>query len=325
MKKMLARLIKVLILMLFLILLAAYVVVRPSFISEVAETQNMTVDASVLQHHVKHLSEALSPRSYNNIQNLNATAEYIQTELLKYSDRVQFQNYPVKDQTYSNVVAKFGPNTDALIVVGAHYDVMGEHAGADDNASGVAGLLEMARLLSTIELNQSVELVAYTLEEPPYFASNKMGSYIHAESVKDRDVQLMISLEMIGYFSDQPGSQYFPIKPMEWIYPTTGNFISVVDQVFSNAAKNLKDDINKHTDLPAYSTNAPTAIQGIDFSDHRNYWYFGFPAVMVTDTSFYRNLNYHTPEDTFEKLDYQAMAKVVYGVFKHVEALATKE
>ena len=325
MKKVLARLIKVLILMLFLILLAAYVVVRPSFFSDASETQNITVDAGILQRHVKHLSEVLSPRSYKNIENLNATAKYIQTELLKYSDRVQFQNYPVKEQTYSNVVAKFGPDTDALIVVGAHYDVMGEHAGADDNASGVAGLLEMARLLSNIELNQSVELVAYTLEEPPYFASNKMGSYIHAESVKDRDVQLMISLEMIGYFSGQPSSQYFPIKAMEWFYPTTGNFISVVDQVFSNAAQKLKDDINKHTDLPAYSTNAPTAIEGIDFSDHRNYWHFGFPAVMVTDTSFYRNLNYHTPEDTFEKLDYQAMAKVVYGVFKHVEALATKE
>ncbi|WP_179952064.1 M28 family peptidase [Marinicella rhabdoformis] len=325
MKKLMVKLVRLLLILLIGIVLVAYAVVRPSPFNAQTDTRTITANPEALQNHVKHLSENLSPRSHKDIENLHATAEYIQKELLQFSDRVKFQNYPVKEQIYSNVVAKFGPDTEELIVVGAHYDVMGEHAGADDNASGVAGLLELARLLSAIELNQSVELVAYTLEEPPYFASNKMGSFIHAESVKGRDVQLMISLEMIGYFSDEPGSQYFPIKPMEWIYPTTGNFISIVDQVFSNAAKRLKDSINKHTDLPAYSTNAPTAIQGIDFSDHRNYWHFGFPAVMVTDTSFYRNLNYHTTEDTFEKLDYQAMAKVVYGVFKHVEALASKE
>jgi Zn-dependent M28 family amino/carboxypeptidase len=299
------------------VLTSVYIVVRPGFLGE-QQLETITVDPAALKKHVKHLSENLSPRNYQNTDNLNATAEYIEIEMKKHSNQVSFQTYQVNDKLYTNVIAKFGPSTNDLIVVGAHYDVMGEYAGADDNASGVAGLIELGRLLSQSELKNSIELVAYTLEEPPYFASQNMGSYVHAESVKNRNVELMISLEMIGYFSDDENSQYFPISLMKWVYPTKGNFISIVDQVFSNAASGLKNSINKYTDMPAYSTNAPVSIEGIDFSDHRNYWKFGFPAVMVTDTSFYRNDNYHTAEDTYEKLDYQAMAKVVYGVFKHI-------
>ncbi len=312
---------KIVVVVLLVLIAVVYAVVRPAFMSQ-TKSQKITVDAVALERHVKYISEELSPRSHINIENLNATVDYIIQTMSEYTDGVEVQNYMVGDIEYKNIIARFGPATDELIVIGAHYDVMSEFAGADDNASGVAGLIELARLLSESgELNKSFELVAYTLEEPPYFASTNMGSYIHAESVKNRDVELMISLEMIGYFSDEAESQNYPLAVMKLFYPSKGNFISVVDQVFSNAASQLKQSINQFTDLPAYSINAPSVIQGIDYSDHRNYWQFGFPAVMVTDTAFNRNKNYHSAEDTFDKLDYEAMAKVVFGVFKHVISL----
>jgi len=317
MNKFIKAILRIMLFFIFCLLIVGYIVVRPAFF-EKQEPETITVNSDALKKHVVHLSENLSPRSYKNISNLNQSAKYIKDQLQNYSKDVSFQQYQAKDNEYKNVIARFGPNTKDMIVIGAHYDVMGEYAGADDNASGVAGLIELGRLLSQVDLKNRVELVAYTLEEPPYFASKYMGSYIHADSVKDKNVILMISLEMIGYFTDEEDSQFFPISLMKAVYPTKGNFISIVDQVFSTAASGLKNSINKYTDLPAYSTNAPIAIEGIDFSDHRNYWKFDFPAVMVTDTSFYRNDNYHTPEDTYEKLDYQSMAKVVYGVFKHV-------
>ncbi len=171
-------------------------------------------------------------------------------------------------------------------------------------------------------MQHQVILVAYTLEEPPHFASKHMGSYVHASSVQDKKVKLMISLEMIGYFNNEANSQRFPISALSLLYPTQGNYIVVVDQFKNNDAVGLKSAINKYTDLPAYSINAPKSLVGIDYSDHRSYWKFDFPAVMVTDTSFYRNNAYHTPQDTHDRLNYQSMAKVVYGVFKHLEDIA---
>jgi hypothetical protein len=297
------------------------VVARPTLNNKSDHTYQQKVNPQTLKEHVIHLSENLSPRSSEDIDNLNKAASYIHQNLVKYSNDVSYQNYKVEELEYKNVIAKFGTNSDDIIVIGAHYDAYDKYAGADDNASGVAGLLELAKLLSQIELNSQIQLVAYTLEEPPFFRSEDMGSYIHAKSVKDKNVKLMISLEMIGYFTDEEDSQEFPTSLMKMVYPTTGNYIAIVDQLFSSKATNIKKIINAHTDLPAFSINAPSSIPGIDFSDHLNYWQFGFPAVMVTDSSFYRYQHYHTEDDTYEKLDYQAMAKVVYGVFKYIEEI----
>ena len=152
-----------------------------------------------------------------------------------------------------------------------------------------------------------------------------MGSAVHAKSLYDREIRikLMISLEMIGYFSDEEGSQDFPIKLMGLLYPNKGNYIAVVDQMFANNAGKLKTSINTYTSVPAYSINAPRSIPGVDFSDHMYYWNYGYPAVMITDTAFYRNKNYHTPNDTYEKLNYEKMSEVVYGVFKFLEKNTT--
>jgi Zn-dependent M28 family amino/carboxypeptidase len=229
--------------------------------------------------------------------------------------------------TFQNVIATHGPNDAPIIVVGAHYDAYGGLPGADDNASGVAGLLELNRLLALetsagLTLDKQVILVAYTLEEPPIYASNGMGSVIHAESLRDKQVDLMISLEMIGYYDDETGSQFYPIGALGWIYPNTGHFITVVDELFSTAGAKLKKTLNQQGLIEAYSINAPTAIPGIDFSDHRSYWAHDMPAIMVTDTAFYRNQNYHTTGDTYDTLDYQRMSYVVSGVLAHIRSLA---
>jgi Zn-dependent M28 family amino/carboxypeptidase len=222
------------------------------------------------------------------------------------------------------VIALFGPQSPERVVIGAHYDGCGDTYGADDNASGVAGLLELAQLLGRETVPFQVELVAYTLEEPPFFATTGMGSHVHAKSLKEQGInlRLMISLEMIGYFSDEPGSQEFPVSPLKLLYPTKGNFISVVGHAANIfTTRKVKSAMQSASDLPVYSTNVPRMIPGVDFSDHRNYWIFGYDAIMITDTAFYRNRNYHTTGDTAEKLDYGKMAKVVDGVYKFVKTL----
>lgn len=317
---MIKKLLRVLFVLALLPVVLWLLVVRPSFFeyaNPVSSTNNpLSADSQKLQQHVRVLSEQFSPRSINDVENLNRAADYIKTALTFDNSLVKLQSYSVEGETYHNVVAIFGPSTGSAVVVGAHYDAYAQLPGADDNASGVAGLLELARLLSTTELKRQIILVAYTLEEPPAYNTEKMGSVIHALSIVEDgiDVDYMISLEMIGYFDDAANTQAFPLPFLSWFYPTTGNFIAVVGELTSNTARSLRMTINEHTSVPAYSISAPKVVVGVDFSDHRSYWAQGIDAVMVTDTSFFRNLAYHTPDDTADKLDYQRMAEIVNGV-----------
>jgi Zn-dependent M28 family amino/carboxypeptidase len=181
----------------------------------------------------------------------------------------------------------------------------------------VAGLIELALALAAQPPARPVELVAYTLEEPPFFRSAAMGSMQHARALHEAgtEVALMISLEMIGTFSDAPGSQRYPVPGLSLIYPDQGNFIAIVSRVQDIAAtRALKASMRGATPLPVRSINAPPALVGVDFSDHLSYWTHGYPAVMVTDTAFYRNEHYHQPTDTADRLDYRRMAQVVEGV-----------
>lgn len=290
---------------------------RPSQVPDVSEQQ--------LINHVKQLSIAFHPRNYAHLDNLNDTADYIKQYLKQYSNRVSEQKFEVEGNTYRNIIARFGPAEGELIVIGAHYDSCGMTKGADDNASGVAGLLELARLLKENPPKSPVELVAYSLEEPPFFSTDNMGSSFHARWLAQtkQPVKLMISLEMIGYFSDQPNSQDFPLGIMKNLYSDKGNFIAVIGNMAnSKATAEVKSLMMGATDLPVYSLNAPAIIPGIDYSDHLHYWKNGFQAVMVTDTSFYRNHNYHAHGgDSWDQLDYQRMAKVVQGIYAVVQNL----
>lgn len=290
------------------------------------ENSHIDFSPDKLKKDVRKISQDFFPRSSEYPENLWQLSSYIHSRLDQYSSNVYFQEFEAGGNGYRNVIAEFGSKTGKLLVVGAHYDAYGSLPGADDNASGVAGLLELSRLLSNVDFSQSnshlrIQLVAYSLEEPPFFGSAKMGSFVHAQSLLNDnvDVQLMISLEMIGFYSDAEHSQSYPIPLLHLLYPNRGDFIAIVDTLFANDALAVKALINKHSGITAYSINAPDFISGVDFSDHRNYWHFGFPAVMVTNTAFYRNKHYHTEADNFESLDYEKMAEVIYGLFMFIK------
>jgi Zn-dependent M28 family amino/carboxypeptidase len=272
------------------------------------------------------LSEQYTPRDYKHTDNLDDAAAYIRAEFENTNGRVSEQTYEVDSLIYRNVILKLGPETQERIIVGAHYDAAGELPGADDNASGVAGLIELAQHLDRLSLPLMVELVAYTLEEPPFFRTDQMGSAIHANHLKEQGirVRIMISLEMIGYFSDENNSQHFPLSILKLLYPTKGNWIAVVGDMGSRAAVcRVKASMRRASSLPVYSINAPPSlVPGIDWSDHLNYRRNNYPGIMITDTAFLRNLNYHTEHDTFDHLDYKRMAMVVKGAYLAVLDIA---
>ncbi|NQZ10835.1 MAG: M28 family peptidase [Algicola sp.] len=312
---------------LFIFILCAWLAVsRPSWFeysdnTTSAKQPSPLVNPATLKEHVRKLSIDFHPRDFRHPENLNAAADYIKSALRFNNSRVSLQTYRVGKHDYHNVIAVFGPEEGELTVIGAHYDAYSTLPGADDNASGVAGLLELGRLLSQNppkhRSQQRVMLIAYTLEEPPMYATEFMGSMQHAVSLKDQNIEVktMISLEMIGFYSDEPNSQSFPMPLLNAFYPLTGNYIAVVGNMTSNTARNLRITINQNTAVDAYSISAPSFITGVDFSDHRSYWHFDYDAVMVTDTAFFRNRAYHTAGDTFERLNYDKMAAVVSGVY----------
>lgn len=278
-----------------------------------------------LEAHVRALAEDFRPRDFAHPANLDRAAAYVAAELAAAGGTVVDQPFEARGRRYRNVIASFGPVTGDRIVVGAHYDAVGAFPAADDNASGVAGLIELAHLLSREPLSRRVELAAYALEEPPFFRTPRQGSAIHAAALRSRGVRVraMISLEMIGYFTDAAGSQGFPIGALRAFYPSEGNFITVVGGLGQIAlVRRVKRAMRRASPLPVHSINAPRWVPGVDFSDHASFWDAGFPAVMITDTAFYRNPHYHTAADTPETLDYERMAMVVQGVHAAVLRLA---
>ncbi|MBL7129032.1 MAG: M28 family peptidase [Ignavibacteria bacterium] len=280
----------------------------------------MPVSKERLYADVEKLTSVNPPRNHANLSSLNTVADYIFDEFKKLNCKVEFQNYTANGYEYKNVQTSFGPETKERIIVGAHYDVCGNQPGADDNASAVAGMLEIARLISELkpELKYRVDFAAYTLEEPPYFRTKYMGSAVHAKSLKKAGskVKIMICLEMIGYFSEEEHSQKYPIFFMKWFYPDTANYILLIAKVGQSKIVNeVKKIMKEGSDIDVQSANVPRFIPGIDFSDHLNYWNENYEAIMVTDTAFYRNPNYHSASDTIDTLDFDKIAEVVKGIY----------
>ncbi|OGW24313.1 MAG: hypothetical protein A2X59_07910 [Nitrospirae bacterium GWC2_42_7] len=287
------------------------------------QKSTLHVDGERLKNHVETLSKTLSPRDYEKTDNLNKCADYIFMNFVQAGAEVERQEFIVKGKKYFNLIGWFDKKKAKRIIVGAHYDSAQGTSGADDNASGVAGLIELAYLIGKSDLDKSIELVAYSLEEPPFFGTDMMGSAIHAASISsDKNIQGVIVLEMIGYYDDRWGSQSYPIALLNILYPNRGDFIAVVGKSGQrDFTKKMKAGMKGATDLKVYSINAPEFIPGIDFSDHRNYWIYGFNAVMITDTAFYRNKEYHKTGDTPDRLDYNRMSKVVVSVFEAIKRL----
>jgi len=278
-----------------------------------------------LKRSVYTLSEVIGPRAYHQVRALEESVEYITSEFRRYGYTPLCQSYEVSGRVYRNVYAEIRGKSEGLLIVGAHYDTVDGTPGADDNASGVAGMLELARLLRDGSFNHSIHFIAFPLEEPPFFYTKKMGSYQYARSLHEegRGVTGMICLESIGYFTDSDGSQNFPFPIFRWFYPDRGNFIALIGNIRSRAFLNsIKEGFRDGTDMPVESLSTVSIIPGVDFSDHRSFWKFGYNAIMVTDTAFYRNPNYHGPGDTPDTLDYRRMAEVVKGLKRALEEMA---
>ena len=294
----------------------AFVVKRPQ---EHLPTQK------TLRAHVEFLADPAHPRGYDKHESLERTAQYIARNLEASGGEVRFQSFAVRGQEYKNVRALFGPRSKERIIVGAHYDTADGLPGADDNASGVAALLGIAQIFQRYPPSGEVELVGYTLEEPPFFRTEWMGSRKHVEVLaKERvKVKAMMSLEMLGYYTDAPDSQTFPLSIMKFFYPSTGNFIGVVGRFRDfNLSKIVCAGMASNGKVPVYRLNAPQGLTGVDFSDHLNYWNADTNAVMITDTAFYRNPNYHMPTDLPDTLDYARLRESTIQVYGAIETLA---
>lgn len=234
-----------------------------------------TVDPARLEAHVRFLSVDCFPRHSGARANQQKAIEYISAHFRAAGGRVELQPFSTPSGIFQNVIARFGPDTGPRYVIGAHFDSCGVQPGADDNASGVAGLLELATLLGRDPApGVGFELVAYNLEEPPFFAGPYMGSAVHARELRAAQVpvKLMLSLEMIGCFSDEPGSQSYPSALIGLFYPSRANFIAIVGRWQDRSIVGaFKRACAGTAEIPIASIAAPSFVPAIDFSDHRNY------------------------------------------------------
>ena len=314
----------------FLIIIVILLFVGAALLTNPIRVRSLVIEAEAdperLEADVKALTGLPGFRCFERPDDLDIAADWAKTELMASGLLVEEQSFGVGDRSFRNFIAHYGLDEGPVLVIGAHYDVCGEQPGADDNASAVAGLLELARMLDQHkpEVTHRLELALWPLEEPPNFRTPAMGSAIHANSLALRgaDVRGMISLEMIGYFSDEKGSQSFPAPGMSLLYSSRGDSIVVVGNSSSWwFTRRVKTRMAGSTQLPVRSINAPAFVPGIDFSDHLNFWHEGWNAVMITDTAFYRNPNYHEVTDTPDTLDYERMAQVVTGVYAAITTL----
>lgn len=278
---------------------------------------------------VEMLAEKIGERNYLNLEKLNFAADFIEQSFLETGLSVQRQAYSIKNKTYYNIAAerKGVRRADKIIVVGAHYDSATGTPGANDNGSGVAALLALAQAFSNKPTALTVRFVAFPNEEPPFFWTKKMGSYVYAKRCKARgeDIAAMISLETIGYYSDEEGSQRY-MFPLGLFYPSKANFIGFVANLSSR--KLLKKAIasfRRQTQFPSEGAALPWFLPGVFWSDHWPFWKMGYPAIMVTDTALFRYPYYHSPLDTPDKIDFDRMARVVAGLKKVIVDLDNAE
>jgi Zn-dependent M28 family amino/carboxypeptidase len=279
-----------------------------------------------LRRGIETLAGKIGERHVGRPQALHAAEAFIAAEFASLGHEVRRQTYVARGVDSSNleVVIPGGERASEIVLVGAHYDTVPGSPGADDNASGVAALIEIARALREARPARTVKLVAFVNEEPPFFYFGAMGSRVYARAARRRgdDIRLMLSLEMLGCYSDAGGSQAYP-PLLRFFYPDAGNFIAFVSNLRSRRAlRELVSAFRSASDFPAEALASPGFVPGVSWSDQLSFWREGYPAVMVTDTAFYRNRHYHSATDTPERIDYGAMARVVEGLWKAVLRLA---
>lgn len=282
--------------------------------------------SSHLKKHVYFLAGRIGERNIWHEPEMKASAEYIEETMADAGYEATRQAYEARGVEAHNLAWELrgADHPDEILLVGAHYDSVLGSAGANDNASGVAAMLEIARLLKTKPLARTVRFVAFANEEPPFFQTAEMGSRVYAARSRARgeNIVAMFSLETIGYYSDQKGSQSYPF-PLNFFYPDTGNYIGFVGNISSRSL--VREAIalfRSKAAFPSEGIAAPGWFPGIGWSDNWSFWKEGYPAVMITDTAPFRYPHYHTPRDTPDKIDYERMARVVAGLGQMICELA---
>ncbi|THC39993.1 M28 family peptidase [Massilia sp. Mn16-1_5] len=310
---------------LILLILVAVLTVSPTSTSAAA--------APPLDERLRAHASAIASSEHNTGTPLalERAAAYIETALTEAGYRPARQEYAAGGQRVRNIEVAVsnvapGKRPDRIFIVGAHYDSAPGAPGANDNGSGTAAVLELARLLKNVQLSAGTELrfVLFVNEEPPWFMGEQMGSMVHAAEMKrqGQPVQAALVLETMGYYTDAPNSQQLP-PGLEGRYPSTGNFIAFVGTLESSSlVREALAAFRAHSEFPAEGLAAPAHTTGVTLSDHSSYNRHGYPALMITDTAFMRYPYYHTAQDTPEKLDYESMARVVNGLAKTIVALA---
>ncbi|MCP4679575.1 MAG: M28 family peptidase [Deltaproteobacteria bacterium] len=283
-----------------------------------------------LRGHVEHLAGKIGERNISQAyKELEAAADYVEKYLRELGYEVTLQSFEVDGKTVRNIEAmKRGKAlADEIVVIGAHYDSAQDTPGANDNASGVAGMLEMARLAKDDAPTRTVRFLAFVNEEPPYFHTEDMGSLHYAKRCKEREenVVAMLSLETIGYYSDEPGSQKYPAA-VRAFYPDEGNFIAFVGNTGSGGlVRRCIRRFRETTSFPSEGAILPGMITGVDWSDHWSFWEHGYDGVMITDTAIFRYPHYHGREDTPDQIDYDRTSRVVAGLVNVLRFLADEK
>lgn len=271
---------------------------------------------SNLRVHVQKLANDIGERHFEAPNSLEQTIQYIESKFVDYGYTPQ--KHPVAAD-YFNIVAEKKGNLepDKIIVIGAHFDTVWLSPGADDNASGIAVLLELAHIMAKYDTDNTIRFVAFTNEEQPFANTELMGSRVEAvnSARKQENIDVMFSLEMLGFYSSEPGSQHYP-SPLNWFYPDTADFIAMISNISS--AQSLLSALHEYRKQATFPMQglimSEKLVPDIRRSDHAQYWDVGYPAIMITDTAFYRNPYYHTVGDLPRMLDYRSMANVTLGL-----------
>ena len=254
-------------------------------------------------------------------------ATFIEETLLKAGYAPQRQTFEVDGVPCANIEVEIrgAVNPNDIVVIGAHYDTVAGSPGADDNATGVAALLAIARRFARQKPARTIRFVAFANEEPPFFVTEQMGSWVYAKRSRARGERIvaMVSFDAIGFYSDAEGSQQYPAM-LEAVYPSAANFVAFASNIGSRALlQQCVEVFRRHATIPSEGGALPEDIPGIGWSDQWSFWRHGYDAVMVTDTALFRNQHYHTRTDLPDTLDYDAMARTTEGLLAVTRALSS--
>lgn len=281
----------------------------------------------LLRRHVDEIAGRIGERNVWQFGALRRAQDYITAAFGAYGYNPVAQTFDVARLPVSNIEATLegSSHPDEVLVIGAHYDTVGGCPGANDNATGIAAMIELARRFAGRPQARTVRFVAFANEEPPFFQTAQMGSVVYARTARARGDRItgMLALETMGYYSDAPGSQQYPVPEMAGLYPDVGNFIGFVsDDTSAGLLESAGEAFTEGTALPLQAAAMPAGLPGVGWSDHWSFWQVGYPALMVTDTAPWRYPWYHTADDTPDKIDFDRLAEVVRGLEYVVRALA---